>query len=108
MFYNADDIRWFKPVELWSPTAILHSTSCDSYYCPACCLIPGICIALDTGIPSIPHALFLRTKYGLVGHIREPRGTKGFLKASFDGSVCNYPLVIYKIYSFYYISLFST
>ena len=34
MFYNAEDIKWFKPVELW-------------------------------------------TKYGLVGHIKEARGTKG-------------------------------
>jgi pre-rRNA-processing protein TSR1 len=55
MFYNADDIRWFKPVELW-------------------------------------------TKYGLVGHIKEPRGTKGYLKATFDGFIKNHDTVCMSLY----------
>jgi pre-rRNA-processing protein TSR1 len=55
MFYNADDIRWFKPVELW-------------------------------------------TKYGLVGHIKEPRGTKGYLKANFDGFIKNHDTVCMSLY----------
>jgi len=55
MFYNADDIRWFKPVELW-------------------------------------------TKYGLVGHIKEARGTKGYLKATFDGFIKNHDTVCMSLY----------
>jgi len=55
MFYNADDIRWFKPVQLW-------------------------------------------TKYGLVGHIKEPRGTKGLMKVTFDGFPKNHDTVCMSLY----------
>lgn len=51
MFYNPDDIRWFKPVEL-------------------------------------------RTKMGLMGHIKEPRGTKGYMKCMFDGFIKNHDTVV--------------
>lgn len=55
MFYEPDDIRWFKPVKLW-------------------------------------------TKYGLTGHIKEPRGTKGYLKATFDGFIKNHDTVCMNLY----------
>ena len=44
MFYDPSDVRWFKPVEIW-------------------------------------------TKYGRRGHIKEPVGTHGLLKAVFEGVV---------------------
>jgi len=55
MFYDPDDIRWFKPVKLW-------------------------------------------TKYGLTGHVKEPRGTKGYLKANFDGFIKNHDTVCMSLY----------
>jgi len=55
MFYNPDDIRWFRPVELW-------------------------------------------TKYGLKGHIKEPRGTKGLMKCVFDDFIKNNDTVCMSLY----------
>jgi len=55
MFFNADDVRYFKPVELW-------------------------------------------TKMGLVGHIRESRGTKGYFKAQFDKFIKQNDTVCMSLY----------
>lgn len=55
MFFNGDDIRWFKPVEIW-------------------------------------------TKYGMTGHIKEPRGTKGYMKCLFDGFIKNHDTVCMSLY----------
>jgi pre-rRNA-processing protein TSR1 len=40
----------------------------------------------------------LWTKTGLIGHIREARGTKGYLKASFDGHIKNMDTVCMSLY----------
>jgi pre-rRNA-processing protein TSR1 len=55
MFHNADDIMWFKVVELV-------------------------------------------TKDGLVGHIREPRGTKGYMKCQFDRFIKSSDIVCMRLY----------
>lgn len=55
MFWNPDDIRWFKPVEIW-------------------------------------------TKYGHVGHIKEPRGTKGYMKCIFSGFIKSNDTVCMSLY----------
>jgi len=55
MFFNPDDIRWFKPVQIW-------------------------------------------TKRGLKGQIKEPRGTKGYLKAVFDNPVKQNDTVCMSLY----------
>ncbi len=55
MFYDPEDIRWFKPVEL-------------------------------------------STKYGLTGHIKEPLGTHGYLKAMFNNVIKNHDTVCLYLY----------
>jgi len=55
MMFNPDDVRWFKPVQLW-------------------------------------------TKRGLKGQIKEPRGTKGYLKAVFDNPIKQNDTVCMSLY----------
>ena len=55
MFFNADDIRYFKPVELY-------------------------------------------TKAGMVGHIKESRGTKGYMKCEFDKYIAQNDIVCMALY----------
>ena len=55
MFFNPDDIRWFKPLELW-------------------------------------------TKHGLSGHIRQPIGTHGSMKCTFNGHIKNHDTVCLTLY----------
>eukprot|EP01087_Luapelamoeba_hula_P000514 TRINITY_DN10392_c0_g1_i3.p1 TRINITY_DN10392_c0_g1~~TRINITY_DN10392_c0_g1_i3.p1 ORF type:complete len:551 (-),score=116.76 TRINITY_DN10392_c0_g1_i3:96-1748(-) len=55
MFQYVDDIRWFKPVELW-------------------------------------------TKHGRKGHIREPLGTHGLMKCTFDRQLQNHDTVCMSLY----------
>jgi pre-rRNA-processing protein TSR1 len=40
----------------------------------------------------------LWTKYGLVGHVKEPRGTKGLMKCVFDGFIKNHDTVCMSLY----------
>ncbi len=55
MFYRAEDIKWFKPVEVW-------------------------------------------TKNGLTGHVREPRGTKGYMKCNFNDFIKQNDTVCMSLY----------
>jgi pre-rRNA-processing protein TSR1 len=55
MFFNANDVRWFKPVELW-------------------------------------------TKGGLVGHIKDARGTKGYMKCVFNDYIPQHDTICMSLY----------
>jgi hypothetical protein len=68
MFFNPDDIEWFRPIELYTKHGCAE------------CLYVFWCLWRN----SRSHIPF---RFRLVGHIREPVGTHGHMKCRFDAPI---------------------
>jgi pre-rRNA-processing protein TSR1 len=73
MFFFPADVRWFKPVSLWSKEG---NVFCFLFFV----------------------VVFESTCKGRVGHIKESNGTKGAFKAVFDGQLNNSDTVCMSLY----------
>ena len=92
MFFGPEDVEWFRPIELYTKHGCVHAPVCVMQGGGARQSVAGVGLPDPATTPLAPAAR------SLVGHIREPVGTHGHMKARFDGAIKQHDTVCMALY----------